>query len=479
MNITHPSTPEDDKTSCLRFDSDSRQTVSPPRRSRARAGAALINARAQPGPATPPASGGRRVALDSSSRIGFALLVIFLFALYARPFDFARINAPILPVFGIPALVITFLTRRFIRPFTTSIGACLLGFTVWMMVAVPFSVWKGGSVIALKGWLRSVILFVLVSSFAVTYRHLRVSVTVIAVSVVAVSIISLLVGSTESGRLDVGSGKFGNPNDLAQVIVMALPMLWFIGSRPALAPLWRAFAVACMLPLFLAFAKTGSRGGLIALVCTLAAFFFLAPLSRRVMIAAGVLIMGSVSFVTLPESLRQRFTNMSGERSEDATALNERAAASFQDRRQLLKDSVTLTLAHPITGVGPGQFSVAQNDLAVGRGAVRGSWHQTHNTFTQVSSETGLPGFVLYCAALIGAFRALRFKTAGSSDEMRELRALGQYLRLSLLAFGISAMFTVSAYDIHVPVLAGLAVAFLDVSKAMGSPAAPRSARPA
>ncbi len=465
--------PEDDKNICLRFET---QTHSPATGSRKAPGPAPSNLRLSPRPARFGEGGHSRILPEHGSRVGFALLVIFLIALYARPFDFAHINTPILQILGIPAVLIAFLTRGFLRPFATSIGVFLLCFTVWIMVAVPFSLWKGGSFNTFRDWLRSLVLFVLVSSFVVTLRHLRAAVTVIAASVVAVSVMSLLVGSTESGRLSV-AGKFGNPNDLAQVIVIALPLLWFIASRANLPTPWRVLAALCMAPLFLAFAKTGSRGGLVTLACTLAAYLLLTPASRRLMIVAGLLIMGAVSFAVLPEDLRQRFTNISGERSEEYDPLQQSAVGSFQDRRRLLKDSIELTLAHPLVGVGPGQFSVAQNELAISRGAPRGSWLQTHNTYTQVSSETGIPGLIFYCAALFGVFRALRFKAVGGSDEIRELRVLGQFLRLSLLAFAVSAMFSVSAYDSHLPVLAGLAVAFSNMAKPICVPAAPQPAR--
>ena len=70
---------------------------------------------------------------------------------------------------------------------------------------------------------------------------------------------------------------------------------------------------------------------------------------------------------------------------------------SLDARRELLTESIRVTMHHPLFGVGPGNFQ-----------AYTQSWHVTHNTYTELSSETGLPGLGLFLAILLLTFRSLK-----------------------------------------------------------------------
>ena len=62
------------------------------------------------------------------------------------------------------------------------------------------------------------------------------------------------------------------------------------------------------------------------------------------------------------------------------------AYASTQDRQQLLWRSIEVTKEHPLFGVGPGNFA-----------QLSGNWHVAHNSFTQMSSEGGIPALIFIC----------------------------------------------------------------------------------
>jgi len=122
-----------------------------------------------------------------------------------------------------------------------------------------------------------------------------------------------------------------------------------------------------------------------------------------------------------------------------------------------------LTLRHPLLGVGPGMFEVANagfTEETTGHASFN-AWHQTHNTFTQVSSEDGLPGLFLYCLTLLFCFRIVRSveKRARQYPALSSVRHMAIALRLSLIAFTGTALFASTAYGYYLPMLAALCVA--------------------
>ncbi len=136
------------------------------------------------------------------------------------------------------------------------------------------------------------------------------------------------------------------------------------------------------------------------------------------------------------------------------------AAGSAQSRVYLFWKSVEFTVRNPLFGVGPGQFQTAEAEEAKAKG-VRGNWHETHNTYTQISSETGIPGGVLFIAALVMAYRILtriRKTTFPVTMEHAErVRVMASYLQLSFIATLAGALFLSVGYGGLLYVYIGLA----------------------
>ena len=104
-------------------------------------------------------------------------------------------------------------------------------------------------------------------------------------------------------------------------------------------------------------------------------------------------------------------------------------------------------MLHPIFGVGPGQFA-----------EVSGAWHQTHNTYTQLSAEAGLPALALFLLFLRSGFRKLReIKADGAEEES----ALASALQCSLAGYAIGAFFLSTAFWLTPYLLVAYAAAFL------------------
>src|SRR5258708_29552571 len=98
--------------------------------------------------------------ISGFQRLGFIILVLYLFLIYSRIFDvkFGRLHIPGISYRVI--LVMVLLSQAFITALKTNIGRAMLGFTVWFILAIPSSLWKGGSVALLvDSWLPSFVIF--------------------------------------------------------------------------------------------------------------------------------------------------------------------------------------------------------------------------------------------------------------------------------------------------------------------------------
>ena len=126
-----------------------------------------------------------------------------------------------------------------------------------------------------------------------------------------------------------------------------------------------------------------------------------------------------------------------------------------ETRKYLLKRSLIITLKNPIFGVGPGQFITVEADMAKAEG-VRPSWHVSHNSYTEVSSEVGIPGAVLFIAMIVTAYRSLtRMRKRGPDYK---LRRMAFYTQMALLMMIVGAFFQSLAYAGILYPLIGLSI---------------------
>jgi hypothetical protein len=408
---------------------------------------------------------------------GFGVLLVFLLLSYSRIFDFKGAGLHLPLITSLIAFTITILSGRIQYAFNSRIGICLTAFTVWLIVAIPFSVWQGGSFHVFTDlWSKSFLLFVMMASLIQTVRQCRLAMYSIAGGVMVVVGLSLYFRSTvEDGRLQLPAGMLTNPNDLAQVLLLGMPFLVFMMIRKNGFPFQRVFAGMCLLPLFIVLFKTGSRGGLLTLAVLSALSFARAPLATKVKLAGAVTLIAVICLPLLPQNIRDRYrTVYTNETVTDESVAQE----STEERYQLLLTSLKLTFQHPLVGVGPGQFQVASTDVARATNSFA-HWRETHNVYTQVSSEEGLPAVFFYIAALVYCFKelgairkivrraqaSLPAASPGSAwkdhgEKYEDISAMAFCLTLSLISFAVFGFFSSMAYLFFLPTLAGLIAAF-------------------
>ena len=74
----------------------------------------------------------------------------------------------------------------------------------------------------------------------------------------------------------------------------------------------------------------------------------------------------------------------------------------------------------------------------------------------------GVVGLILYCGAMLSAWRMLRYPAgpALSDPQMLEIRHTALSLRAALFCTGVAAFFGLSLYSYYMPALLGLVVGF-------------------
>jgi O-antigen ligase len=195
-----------------------------------------------------------------------------------------------------------------------------------------------------------------------------------------------------------------------------------------------------------------------------------------VLLAVGTL----AAVLVTPQDIKLRYltffsTHMADVKTTKALEQQAMAVGSTNERLYLLTTSILFTFQHPLVGVGPDQFAVAEQRYAIGSGKAKGSWLGTHNTYTQISSESGIPALVLYVLCMLACRKELAFvtklcKTAPQTLDTREIEVTAFTLKMMLLCFAVFYMFEHIAYLPLFPALAGLILAFTRTSRAYFAP---------
>lgn len=405
----------------------------------------------------------------SAPRPAFYLTMIFVFVVYAR---FPEIMDMVtgsavhsVRIIMVLALFSALLFGGAIRAIFSRVGICLLSFTLWLCICTPFSTWRGGSVRMLRDfWVLALFSFVIIASAVQGLEQCRKIMYTLAAATIFIEGFTLLLGRIQGGRLALLGGTLGNANYLAMMLLMGVPFCLFVIRTRSGASL---FKVACAVMIFFVpatVATTGSRGGLVTLAVMFLLFFLPLPVSQKLVAAIVALVLTVFALAWSTRSALDRYRSFF--RSSSQTRLSESEQSAIESmglRRELLLSSLQLTMRHPLLGVGPGMFAVANaNFVEESQGQPNwNAWHETHNTFTQLSCEDGLPGLFLYCLTLLFCFKiAISVeKRARQYPALATLKHMGFALRLALIAFTGTSIFASNAYAYYFPMLAGLCVA--------------------
>jgi putative inorganic carbon (hco3(-)) transporter len=221
----------------------------------------------------------------------------------------------------------------------------------------------------------------------------------------------------------------GDSNYFATCLLLALPITaYFVKMK---GPLWRRwFCAGSLLIMLVAFTLASSRGGLVGLGAVILYMTVYSGQSRRGAIAIAILLLPMLLFA--PASPLQRMLHPDyGD------------YVGAQIRREFWRDGLDMIANNPLTGIGLGNFT-AESVSEVAKN-FKG---MACNTFLEVAAELGIPGFLAYCAVVLGAlFSAGKLRSKGMRTGDIRLQYIGQAMQGGLLGFAAAAMFLSAEYQ--------------------------------
>ncbi len=369
-------------------------------------------------------------------------------------------------------------------------GKFMILCTLWILISLPFGVWKGGSFKVLTDyWIVSFLIFFASASLVESTKSLwGVATAVFLAMAFLTSLGSTLFGSGGiAGRFNFGVGTLANANLLGQHLLFGLPFCILMVKRRGLFTALGLFAAAICGLLVLTVLKTGSRGSFTAMIAMALVALLEVSLVNKFKLIAGYVVLGAAVAAFTPSGAMQRYMLLFSSAPAASSASDDSpddevvgtAEASSEARRRHLIQSLIVTAAHPVFGVGMGSFKIAAADYAASVGE-RADWLETHNAITQLSSETGIPGVTFYLLMVFFATKPLfsiRKRTAGK-PELRDIANFASAIRMSILATFTTGLFASLAYEYYFPMISGLSVSFCYVAELAIAEAAQRRASP-
>lgn len=252
---------------------------------------------------------------------------------------------------------------------------------VLSVLSIPGSVWQGKSFDFVFSFYSKLLLFVYLMVM-VLYKeaHLRKVCLGLSLSALALSVAAVINPRiVEAGRISA-SGTY-DANDFALLLVMCLPVMFYLWEEES--GILKHFLLATMLLSLYVIPKTGSRGGLLALVAVVLAVLIKKG-SRRFFQGAIVAAAVAAIFYYAAGNQLERLMTV----SDLDTDYNQTAQ---EGRVQIWKRTSKLIVQHPLLGSGAGAFVTAEGQTHEG-----GKWSSAHNSFIQIGVELGVVGLLAH-----------------------------------------------------------------------------------
>jgi O-antigen ligase len=404
---------------------------------------------------------------DVETRLGFLIVAAYLFLIFSRLQEYLAMFLGtgffLSLIVGAAALVVTFTSGTFVKGLVSRQGVYLLIFTCWLLLATATSTWKGGSVAMLTGfWFKSLITFVLTAALITTLDMTKKAMYVVAVACLVAEAAIALLGGNVGGRFELSTGSLGNANGLAFHVVLAFPFLYLLLTDGQ----WIGRIVGTLGLLYgmVVVIKTGSRSGLIQMCILLFLVFLRLKLTQKILTSVVGISVIAIGLTSIPAATLDRYKTLLTDGG--SSQAYDSAMQSGMSRWERLTRSLLVTWQHPLFGIGPGVFASATADEETKEGRVA-VWRQTHNAYTQLSAEAGIPALLLYLLAMATCLKSTisLFLATRKRSDLRMIANMSFCLALSLLVFTMNGVTDSNAYNYYFPFLAGLTLSLTSSAK--------------
>ena len=377
------------------------------------------------------------------------ILLVYLFLMVSRGAELLAgivgVNLRLTMVLMLVSLATALLTGGLLQAVRAPVVAMFTAFTGWFLVTTLLSEWRGGSLMTLTNdWIPSYACVLLIPSLISSLDQCRKACYVLAFSLIPILLATVLFQSQVQGRDQTLFGTLGNPNDLAFALLMLIPFAVFVIKSESLRS-WKT--IACMLAILFAVLKTlktGSRSGLVTMVSCFVILFLAGQIKSKLKILAlaGVIVAIAAATVTT-ETLQRYATVFSGTSVDSDMSENEVSAVeSATARKMLLQESIHLTLQHPLLGLVRASSPLRWRASRKFAGEQQ-TWHEAHNSYTQIGSEMGIPAFLIYVSILLYCMKrtvSTYRRTRKRSNPIASFR-MSASLSMALVIFAICAFF--------------------------------------
>jgi O-antigen ligase len=335
-------------------------------------------------------------------------------------------------------------TRQRERDFFTeypTLSWVMVAFLVWASLSLLWATQTSAGTTAISRYFLDILLLPIALTAIRTRRDLVVVLAAIAIGAFVAAAYGLVKPPPTELIEGRATGTIGDPNELAAALIVGMALaagLMLSRGRPLAVRLGATAVIPiCIAGVFMSL----SRGGLIALLAVLLAGPLLAGRWRLAMTSLLVLVIASgLLYFTQIASLpaRERVSNV-GEGS---------------GRTDLWTVGLRMVRAHPLEGVGVGNFPVVSPDYVLQPGLIKRSElifstapKVTHNTYLEILAEMGFPGLLLFLGivgtSLLCALRAARLWARRGAVGME---ALARGVLLGLIGLLVADFFISEMY---------------------------------
>ncbi len=389
-----------------------------------------------------------KVDIEANKRRNFLVNISLLYIMFTvvRPHEYIPelMDIPFMPVLMI-AGILMFPFARHDRSKVIQ-NKLIIMFILFMFVSITLSGWLGGVEEIIKKFLPIVLLYFFIVDAFDSSEKLSKLMRLLAICAFVLALHGIQQAQNGFGWTGAGLvqgrisyiGILNDPNDLGMFFVISIPSyLYFIKNSEG--KFARLIYILGILTVVYAIVLTTSRGAMLA-VGAMGGVYALKKYGKLYTLIAGLVFI--VGLLSMPS------------RVSEIDASEE----SAQGRVEAWYEGYQMLIYHPLTGVGPGNFT-EHNYLTA------------HNSYVLVMAELGVIGYVIW--VLFWGITLNMMLNIGSALEKKSLEEdngdnesiykkdfeITYALAFSILGFLIPAFFLSRSYNILLYILCAASVA--------------------